>query len=321
MPAGRILAAMVLSFGLAALVNADALVQRAEAKPLGAARDRSLAIWHPIQDVAHVTQLTRLRDLGDWLVGNEDRGGAGVPLGEGSPPPTDDRRPILRAPGAGDPLRIYVGGDSILRDAGDAFLRIAGQSPLFETDLHYENATGLSRPDFFDWPKALADDMTEHRPEVVFVLFGGNDAQGLIGPDGTTYPSPAARGWQAEYGRRVGGVMDLLRARDRVVFWIGLPPMRSSDFDGRARIMNTIFEEQAATRAWVSFVDTRTIFGDADGRYVARRLDGHGDLVELRQRDGIHLSTAGADRLARVLLDHIDDELAAAASTTTSRSP
>ena len=37
-------------------------------------------LWHPVQDVANVSQITRLRDLGDWLVGNEDQGGQGVPI-------------------------------------------------------------------------------------------------------------------------------------------------------------------------------------------------------------------------------------------------
>ena len=79
-PAGRVLLVDGPRLGLAALVNADALVDRAERKPLGHDRDRSLAVWHPVQDVANVTQISRLRDLGDWLAGNEDEGGSGVPL-------------------------------------------------------------------------------------------------------------------------------------------------------------------------------------------------------------------------------------------------
>ena len=153
---------MVVALVLAALVNADALVERAERKPLGPGRDRSLAIWHPVQDIAHVTQISRLRDLGDWLVGNEDEGGRGVPVGPGPPttvPPDAVRPDAAGARPPDEPLRVYIGGDSIIRDAGDAFLNLASDSPLFDTTLHYENATGLTRPDFYDWPAALADDM------------------------------------------------------------------------------------------------------------------------------------------------------------------
>lgn len=319
-PAGRILATMVATLSLAALINADALVDRAERKPLGPGRDRSLAIWHPVQDIAHVTQLSRLRDLGDWLAGNEDEGGAGVPVGSGpaTTVPPDAVRPTLRAPAAGAPLRVYIGGDSIVRDAADAFLRVAGASPLFETTLHYENATGLSRPDFYDWPAALVEDMDTHRPEVVFILFGGNDSQGIIAPDGRTYPGPSDPGWREEYARRVGGVMDAMRADDRIVFWIGLPPMRDDGFHGRARIMDDIYRSEAESRPWVTYLDIVPLFGDDDGRYVERKPDTAGDLVDLRQEDGIHLSSPGADQLARVLLDHIDDEIRASTAATTS---
>lgn len=316
-PAGRILSTIVISLCLAAVVNADALVKRAEAKPLGAGRDRSLALWHPVQDLAHITQLYRLRDLGDRLVGNEDRGGAGVPVAGSPTDAADGPRPVVRAPAAGAPLRVYIGGDSILRDAGDAFLRIAGDSPLFETTLHYENATGLARPDFFDWPAALTADMAERRPEVAFILFGGNDAQGIIDPADRTYPGLGDPGWRAEYARRVGGVMDALRADDRVVFWIGLPPMRDSGFDSRAQVMNTIYRSEAERRPWMTYVDTRPIFGDANGRYVDRKQDASGKAVVLRRDDGVHLSVPGADRLAEVLLDLIDGELNPPSATST----
>ncbi len=72
--AGACCVTMVVALALAALVNADALVERAERKPFGDGRDRSLAIWHPVQDIAHLTQISRLRDLGDWLGGQRGRG-------------------------------------------------------------------------------------------------------------------------------------------------------------------------------------------------------------------------------------------------------
>ncbi|MFL6206540.1 MAG: DUF459 domain-containing protein [Acidimicrobiales bacterium] len=311
-PAGRVLLTMVVALVLAALVNADALVDRAESKPLGPARDRSLMIWHPVQDVADISQISRLRDLGDWLVGNEDEGGAGIPVAAGPTDVPDDAvRPTLRPPTADEPLRVYIGGDSIIRDAGDAFLDLASDTPLFDTTLHYENATGLTRPDFYDWPAAFTRDMAEHRPEVVFVLFGGNDSQGIIGPGGEALAGPSDPRWREEYGRRVAGVMDLLRAEDRVVYWVGLPPMRDDGFDRRAQIMNDIYRSAAQSRPWMTFLDTHPIFGDAAGSYVERKEDAGGDLVDLRQKDGVHLSQPGATQLARKMLDLIDEEIQA----------
>ena len=68
--------------------------------------------------------------------------------------------------------------------------------------------------------------------------------------------------------------MDILRADDRIVFWVGLPPMRDDGFDGRAEIMNEIYREAAESRPWMTYLDTDPIFGDDDGelrRAQARR--------------------------------------------------
>ena len=311
--AGQVLGVMAAGLVLAALVNADALVERAEGKPFGSGRDRSLAIWHPVQDVGNVSQLTRLRDLGDWVVGNEDRGASSA-VPTTTPPIVGGpvtARPTLRAPAAGAPLRVYLGGDSIMHDAGNAFLDIAAGSPIFTSTLHYENATGLARPDFYDWPAALGDDMAEHQPEVVFLLFGGNDGQGIVTADGAAVQSVSDPAWQEEYLRRVESAMDVVRADDRLVFWIGLPPMRSSDFDAKARIMSRIYREAAEDRPWVTYVDTVPLFGDADGRFVARLTDASGRTVDVRKADGIHFNAAGAERLARHLLDLLDQEIQA----------
>jgi hypothetical protein len=85
--------------------------------------------------------------------------------------------------------------------------------------------------------------------------------------------------------------------------------MRESGFDGRARAMNDIYRAEAESRPWMTYLDTVPVFGDDNGDYVERKEDQSGDLVDLRQPDGIHLSSPGADRLARVLLDRIDDEI------------
>lgn len=326
--AGRILVVMLVGLVLAALVNADAMVERAERKPFGPGRDRSLAIWHPVQDVAHVLQLHRLRDLGDRIVGHEDEPRSGGEVAAPEPPVTtttlppevEDLPPELRSPTPDDPLRVYIGGDSIVRDAGESFLRLTADDPLLRTTLHYEIATGLSRPDYYDWPAALVADAEAHDPEVMFVMFGGNDAQGIVAPDGTVHSTVDSPGWKAEYARRVEMVMDSLRADGRLVLWIGMPPVRSPGFQGRVDIMNAIYEAAAEERPWVRFVDLSTVLGDEQGRYVERKdgVDG-----ALRQGDGIHLARPGADYQARHMLAVLREALEelAPAPTSTPTSP
>jgi lysophospholipase L1-like esterase len=308
-PAGQLLLVMVAALLLGALVNADAMVERADRKPLGPDRDRSLYLWHPVQDIAHVTQLSRLRTLGDQIVGDDRGDGDLVSAVPSDGPHAPAARPELRSPTAKDPLRIYVGGDSVVRDAGESLLRLAAEDKRLRTVLHYEIATGLARPDHFDWRTTLVRDAAAHEPEIALLMFGGNDAQGIVAADGTVFSEVDSPGWRAEYGRRVGAALDSLQADDRVIFWIAQPPMRDAGFDRRIRVINEVVAAQVAARPWVTLVDTASVLGGQDGGYVDRL---HGLDEDLRQGDGIHLSRAGADLLARHLLALIDDEIAAA---------
>ena len=83
-------------------------------------------------------------------------------------------------------------------------------------------ATGLSRPDYYDWPAHLAQDTATGNPEVVVLLVGANDDQPLETPGGgvADFATPE---WVTEYGRRAGALMDQVRREGRTVVWVGLP--------------------------------------------------------------------------------------------------
>lgn len=319
--AGEVLLVVLIAFGLFALVNADAMVRRADRKDFGASRDRSLALWNPVQDVSHVFQLYRLRQLGGWLIGEESFGGAsavptdspstvpevaGGPTTTTTPLPTTTTlppRPALRRPTAAAPLRVLAAGDSMMHDVGDSILRLAVDDTLLHVTAHHEISSGLTRPDYYDWPAGIAADVEAGDPEVVVLLFGANDAQGIVDAEGNVHPRPPdSPGFDAEYRRRVEAVMDQFADTGRLVFWIGLPPMRDGGFDERTSVLNSIYEAAAASRPWVTFVDTTPLFGDAAGAFAR---------PELRKSDGIHFNREGSDLLATHVLGLVEAELPA----------
>ena len=312
--AGRILAVMVVTFAGAALVNADAMVERAERKPLGDDRDRALAIWHPVQDVAQALQLDHLRTVADEVAGDDgsDLPAVTTTVPDGATTTTVPVRPELRAATAEAPLRVWVGGDSMMRDLSESVERLAAEDPTLDVTAHYEISSGLTRPDYYDWPAALATDMSSTEAEVAVVMFGANDGQGIVEADGTVRQSVSDPGWAEEYRRRVDAVMDQLYASDRLVLWVLQPPMRDGEFDARVRIINDVYRDAAEDRPWVELVETAPVVGADDGSYDPAQ----------RQGDGIHLSREGADTLAQALLDAIEAELPSSTpSTTTTTAP
>ncbi len=330
-PAGRVLVVMVAALVLAMLINADALVERAERKPPGAERDRSLAIWHPVQDVSHVLQLYRVRQVADWIAGGDDDEPAAAPRSDresrqaprsapadpldstdtGADAPDragDDQTVGLRTPTEDEPLRLLVAGDFTAQVLGDSLDRASAATGVVDATVHYESASGLTRPDYFDWPATLEEDVDEHDPEVLVLVVGVNDAQGIVTAEGAPAQLDDPR-WGEEYHRRVAALMDQLRADDRMLVWVGQPPMRDGDFAARMSALNQVYAEQAAVRPWVTYVDPAALVGGPDGTYTDTGTGPDGAATELRQPDGIHLTAAGGDLIADHVLGLVDDQV------------
>ena len=198
-----------------------------------------------------------------------------------------------RIPDADERLAMYVGGDSISRDLGEGLARIT-PADLVRIDLDPRPATGLSRPDFFDWSQHLAGVLTESVPDVIVVLFGANDFQN-VEYEGEILDRFGDE-WLELYRQRVDLIMTLLSQPDTQTVWVGQPPVRGSRLSGGLARMNEVYEEVAAEHPQVTFVDTWALFSDERGSY-ADEIDG----VRLRREDGVHLTIAGGDRLAEAV--------------------
>src|SRR4051795_7827614 len=88
-------------------------------------------------------------------------------------------------PSAADPAELYVAGDSDAGTFGPYLQKLMKQTGMVTTTLDYKVSSGLSRPDFFDWPSHFAQQIPSVNPDIVVVTFGGNDAQGLRNKDST----------------------------------------------------------------------------------------------------------------------------------------
>jgi len=306
--AGNVLIVGLVGLVLAALMNADSLVEQAERKPFGWSRTASLAVWHPMQDVSNVLRLGFPRDVVDEATGraDDDTDDFEFPTETAEPVTTSTvpPDPELRTPTAAEPLRVWVGGDSMSQVFGQSLVAMADDTDLMSADLDYRISTGLTRPDYFNWPAHISEEFPESDPEAVVIMFGANDAQGME-VEGEVFQT-LDENWTAEYRRRVAGTMDLLEDEGRIVYWVGQPIMRDADFSSRMAGVNEIYRSEAESRPWVRYIDAYEMFADDSGAYEAFLPDVAGDVQDMRQGDGIHLSRPGGDLLARAVLDQIE---------------
>jgi hypothetical protein len=314
---------------LAALLDAEALHQTATSQPFGWRYDVATAVTEPLVEVSRALRLTEPRH---WLEDLFDRPSTRpldpqpapsttLPTTTTStiPSSTTDEAPssstsssttstttssttpplALRTPTAADPLRVVIAGDSMTESAGPAFVATLEATGVVTTTRELRYSSGLTRPDYFDWPARLRQLVADHRAEAVVLWVGANDAQGILTPHGAA--SFGTQAWIAEYRSRVAALMAELTQGGRIVYWLGEPIMRDAGFDQRMALITGIYRDEARRHAGVRFVDTRPVFTDRNGSYSAYLPGSDGQPVLVRRQDGIHLTPAGADRLAPTL--------------------
>ncbi len=192
---------------------------------------------------------------------------------------TPDKR--LRTPTAEEPLRIYFGGDSM---AGYPGLEMESAFPddvPVEVRSEAVISSGLVTDWFYDWPENLASILADFDADVVVLSMGGNDNQGF---EGIGFGTP---GWTYEYRKRLTELVAVASGEDRIVIWVGMPPMLDQELNEAIPVLNDVSAAAVGGRLASDYVDSWSIFATDDGQF-SQFVD-VGDLtIDARAGDGVH---------------------------------
>lgn len=310
-PAGKSLAIIAVALLVASLLNADRLDHTAHTQPFGWQRDIAVHLTRPLRSIGDITRVNRPRRwLADMSGHSEDPPPISTRTVVTAPPvqvqasTTTTAPPPARTPTPADPLRILVAGDSLMGWIGPGIAKALEGQPV-KLDEDWKVASGLTRPDYTNWPARLADGIKTYDPEVVVIGFGGNDSQGMSTDDGVAKQGTPE--WRAEYQRRVAQILDIVAKEGRTLYWVGLPLTTSSNIERTWPDMEAGIMAEIAARPWAHFVETRTTL-TPDGRYTAYLPDGKGGQVKVRESDGVHPTPAGAEREVAPIVDALRKE-------------
>jgi hypothetical protein len=306
--AGSAIVVCALALGLAVLLNAEGLHKSATIQPEGWKRDLALTFTEPLVSTSEAFLLDRPREGLKAALGRseDDEIDTGVavpePAGEpaGEPPSREKFSPEKK-------LRIWIAGDSLVVVPGQSLLRaIGGRSSMEAVDeVDGRIASGLERPDVFNWFKHIPKVLKEERPRAVVLMFGGNDDHGFMTglPPGRELDGFAGPAWTEEYRRRVGGIMDSVTRAGAFLVWIGLPITNDPEQTARFDTINGIAQTEAGERPGrVAYLDTYFFFAGDDGGYSEYLANPSGTLVKMRADDGVHFERAAGDLIARKVL-------------------
>lgn len=215
-----------------------------------------------------------------------------------------------RAEGDEEKKRILVVGASAMHGALGREIEEAFDAAGYEVNRVTRGSSGLSRPDFYNWPKVAAKTYDKFKPHATVVNFGGNDAQGQKMPEGHDPPWVRwpEKGWGAEYGRRVVAFANTIAPRGEHIFWLGMPAMRIEGFDQRIEKINRIVTSSLQGRPGAHVVPLRKILGRKGERY-SDSVVVNGRSTRVREPDGVHITRAGGRHVANELLPMVREAL------------
>jgi uncharacterized protein len=312
----RVLGLALAAFALWFLLYAPTLQHNAQVSPVGTRRTVSLDVTGPVAAVSRALQLSHIVSItgrGNGLSG----GSAGLTVSGPrpvTPPPVGKTHkkggttattpttapPNPKEPTAAAPLRVLIVGDSIGIDLGDALQPDLAGTGVVSAALDGRVSTGLTRPDYFDWPAELTADIKSTDPQVVIVMIGANDAQDFLGPPDVPYTSPQ---WNTLYSQRVAQFMQIAQSGGAAVVWVGMPPMQNPGLNAQMSDVNAVVQQQAVkTHPPVTYVSTDRSLGTAQGGYTAFVTNGAGQVVNVRTPDGTHLTPGGGQVVAQQVM-------------------
>jgi hypothetical protein len=314
--AGSAIVVAALALLFASLLNAPGLHKSATIQPEGWKRDLALAVTEPLKSTSEALLLDQPRRGLKAALGrsDDDEIDTGVALPEQQPeteepaaPPPPPRREKFSPKRQ---LRLWIAGDSLVVVPGQSLLRAIGSSPVIEPigEVDGRIASGLERPDVFNWFKHVREVAKKDKPRAVVLMSGGNDDHGFMTglPEGKELDGFGNPLWTAEYRRRVAGIMDTVTRGSAFLVWIGLPITRDAEQTARFDTINAIVQTEAAKRPGaVSYLDTYFYFAGENGGYAEYVRDDSGTLVKMRADDGVHFERAAGDLIAREILKRL----------------
>ena len=202
------------------------------------------------------------------------------------------------------PRRILIiGASSIQFAVGVELERTLNLYANVKVKRFGQLATGLSRPDFMDWPTKFEELATSFSPDLVIINFGGNDAQPIpLGKNGK-YDFWTDE-WDRTYAERIEEIILIAKRHKAETVWLGMPIMRSAAFSKKMVRLNRVMKHAVESHDQL-FISTYPMASTPSGAYrkTVRFEDERGLM---RTSDGVHYTRLGARYLVEQVLRRIE---------------
>jgi hypothetical protein len=212
------------------------------------------------------------------------------------------------APDASDAVpRANAAAAATVLATGDSMMQILDiylarrLEPSGKVDVRSDTriSTGISKPSLLNWPRYAASQARRLHPRATVMFLGANDGFNFRSRRGRVVRC-CSRTWSREYARRARRMMvSYTQGGSAKVYWLLLPQARAGFFRRAYPAVNRGLRRAARRLKSVRLIALNKVFTPR-GRYRQFIRYG-GRRVNARQRDGVHLSPAGADIAAAIV--------------------
>lgn len=201
------------------------------------------------------------------------------------------------------PKKVLILGDSLAATGFGALLeRRLDAHPDIDCFRKGKSASGLARPDFFDWPAEAKRQIDARKPELVIVIMGGNDGQDMTPAKkkGKRTSWSDVDAWKSDYRTRMDAFLGEVIADDRKLLWLGLPTMGLRSLEVKLETIRAIQKEAVEAQGdRASYLDTAPFVTDAEGELLKEaKVKSSKKPQPIRAEDRIHFTMSGSEYFA-----------------------
>lgn len=200
--------------------------------------------------------------------------------------------------------KIFFVGDSLMQGVAPRVRQILYKRDNIDGVDLSKQSTGLAYPNFYNWPKVVAETLQQdHGIKAIVVYLGPNDPWDFPIPGRKKYLKFKSPEWERAYRGRIRNILLSAQQYNLPVIWLGAPCMRKDKLHKDMVYLNTLYQSEV-TRFNGHYIPTSDILGCSDAGYEAYAQTEKGNQ-KVRTNDGIHFTVTGQ----RLLADRIIAEL------------
>lgn len=188
-----------------------------------------------------------------------------------------------------DPLRVYIGGDSLVGSFGRELAENLGDTGVIKATYDSRPSSGLVNTDFFNWNKHIKSIKQTYKPEILFFMIGTNDA---------SIASSNPGGYQQAYRQKLLSFLDAASTADTRIVFVLAPAMKETALDKNLKKINKVILEVAKEEG-IRVVDTGDVL--SPNRSYSSTVRYNNKSITIRADDGVHINANGGELIASQL--------------------